>query len=158
MLFPAPSLWTRADFTMSTKSQQQLSFANRGTTSSTCPFPPTRFEHLLESFLATAPELKHLEIQNSPGITEIDLELPPGFGGQMSKLTSLSLAFIHISGFEFPSKFTSPTSTRPDQPLHLLVTGVPSRSLGNQTGPAGLYHLSKVYRDDFEGSFHSWNG
>ena len=74
-------------------------------------------ERVLALFTRSAPELKHLEIANDPNITDRDMKFPNAiFGGQLPKLTSLSLGFVHTNfrGVNFPSltrfNFTTGTS------------------------------------------------
>ena len=74
-------------------------------------------ERVLALFTRSAPELKHLVVVNDPNITGRDMKLPSAiFGGQLPKLTSLSLGYVHtnLRGINFPSltrfKFTTGTS------------------------------------------------
>jgi len=73
-------------------------------------------EHVLARFARPAPELKHLEIENDFDITNRDIVLPSTiFGGQLPKLTSLSLHRLctDLRDFNFPSltRFTFVTGT-----------------------------------------------
>jgi hypothetical protein len=68
---------------------------------STIPY----LDHLLIVFSAAAPELKTLEIINDTTSTEVDIDLPTIFGGQMPKLTSLELQNMrtNLRDFSCPS-------------------------------------------------------
>ena len=74
-------------------------------------------ERLLERFSAPAPVLEYLKIVNDPNITDVDMKFPCTiFGGQLPKLTSLSLCYLRtdLRGFNFPSltRFIFTTGTK----------------------------------------------
>ena len=125
-LLSTPSLWTQIDFSLSAKSQQAEVFLRRSGNQLLDiyhhlrgrdyvePFLSTMLhnlfrlrglsivsylpylEPLLRKFSALAPELKYLEIQ-SGSTMEPGAQLPNVFGGQMPKLTSLSLYLFHTN-------------------------------------------------------------
>ena len=126
VLVSTPSLWTQIDFSMSAESQQAEGFLRRsgdqmldiyqdlGGQDHIEPFLSAtlhnlfrleglticsslyHLEPLLRNFSASAPELKHLEIQNN-SVVEADTKLPKMFGGRMPKLTSLSLFWFRTN-------------------------------------------------------------
>ena len=132
VLLSTPSLWTRLDFSVSTKSQQAEGFVPRSGNQlldvhhflehqdDVEPFLSTTLHNisrlqqleigsslshlgnLLRNFSVPAPELKHLRISNNPSVTA---KLPIIFGGRLPKLTSLSLhhLFTNLHIFNFPS-------------------------------------------------------
>jgi hypothetical protein len=65
------------------------------------------FEHMLTQFTRSAPELEHLYLAvDDSNAIDRDMKLPRTiFGGQFLKLTSLSLAWVHMNlrNFNFPS-------------------------------------------------------
>ena len=131
LLLSTPSLWTRIDFSVCTKSQQAKGFLRR---SGNRPLDVYQFlesqdhvepflsitrrnqfrlqgleiysylpylEHLLRNFSTSAPELKHLNIINEYSITGVDVELPKVFGGRMPKLTTLRLSYLNTNLRDF---------------------------------------------------------
>ena len=123
-LLSTPSLWTRIDFSMSTRSQQAQGFLRRSGNQlldvhqfldkidQVEPFLSTTIENLyriqglsivsfppyleplLRNFSSSAPELKNLEITNGPGMTQTEIRFIRMFRGRMEKLTSLSLHYL----------------------------------------------------------------
>ena len=74
-------------------------------------------ERILTRFTRPAPELEHLTITNDPNTTDRDMRLHSTiFEGQLPKLTSLTLNYIHtnLRDFNFPSltRFTLDTGTK----------------------------------------------
>ena len=85
-------------------------------------------EPLLGDLSASAPELKHLEIQ-SRSVVESDTKLPAISGGRTPKLTSLSLRWFrtNLRDLNFPSLtlFSFVTTTNPRSRSNILLRKMP---------------------------------
>ena len=144
-LLSTPSLWTQIDFSTSRSKQAKGFLGRSGkqlldihqffeSEDDVEPFLSTTLrnmyrlrrldiasfllylEPVLTRFTGSAPELTHLKITNEPDTTDRDMELPSTiFKGQLPKLESLSLAYVHsnLRGFNFPSltRFNFATGT-----------------------------------------------
>jgi len=153
VLLSTPSLWTQINFSLSgTRSQQAEVFLRRSGNQlldiyqslgqdrvepflsitlhnlfrlqglSIISYMP-HFEPLLRNFSASAPELKHLEIQNH-NTMESDKELPKIFGGRMPKLTSLSLYWFrtNLRNLDLPSLMWFKFETGKDTSIQDLIS------------------------------------
>ena len=146
LLLSTPSLWTHIDFSTSRAKQAECFLGRSakqfldihhffGREDTTEPFLSTtlgnlyrlrrldigsnsqHLERVLVRFTRPAPELKHLEIVNDIDFTNRDMQFPSAiFGGQLPKLTSLSLHYLRtdLRDFNFPSltRFSFMTGTR----------------------------------------------
>jgi len=112
-LLSIPSLWTKIDFSMSTKSQQEAFLCRSGKQPLNI-YHYLEYEEHIEPFLSitshnifriqelyissclrnlaallrnfsAAPELKYLTIENDSNISKMEINLPKIFGGQMPK-------------------------------------------------------------------------